>query len=288
MKKPTADCRHARLIIEHKSWYSEDEASGGCWMCGGTLDRLERKQVGAPPVWGCNACGERALEEYLRACWLAKSLRRCNACGERALEEYRNRDRSKDRDPGQFMKEIREQIALDRERGVSFYERLAIGYRETVAEILACVPDCPWREHQIHSFRRCAEAFESLLVPKPVVVEERRIRDNGLPPGYDMGRAFGFGDPLGDCALGGTGVTWRAEIGDVLLPRSGYIPWSLVRYFEPEEKQGCYAGTFYLRFPNQEAAFEGLRLAIERRISEIIQAARTDEPVIVQAKEGGG
>jgi len=153
MRKPTADCQHARSIIAHKYHYSEEEndSGEGCWHCGQPLELEERRKYTEDDLelhcdknlyQQCQADPEmkrRTLEFMNRPTYY------CRPCWREHLARLRA-----DFKPGEG-RDAREW--LEEMRGKKGREKYKRDTMERIAEVEACVPDCPEREN-LDAWRR--------------------------------------------------------------------------------------------------------------------------------------
>jgi len=140
MRKPTATCKHAQLIIDGKWHYLQSEITEGCWGCSAVLtpahlythtnldkigmDEELRKQLESDPVL--------LAEELAR--WNLP-MWECKVCMKRKWEEIE--------------KEIAEGKMIPLEE--CFLDLTDLNKRmqwllSTIAEIESCVSDCPDRD----------------------------------------------------------------------------------------------------------------------------------------------
>jgi len=162
MKKPAADCKHAREILAHKFHYSQEEydTGEGCWHCGQPLELEERRpHTEADLELTC----EKSLYEMCQADpemkrktleFMNRPTYVCRPCWKNHLGQLRRDFRPED---GRDIKEIIEEM-----RGQKGREKYKRDTMERIAEVEACVPDCPERDNLEAWRKNLAQADEKI------------------------------------------------------------------------------------------------------------------------------
>ncbi len=140
MKKPTANCKHAQFVCRTKWFYFASELTDGCWLCGEPLtpcqkvpqtDLLKSIHMSEPEQQRCR----EHPEEFQ---WMLDAINQpewyCEACMKKRTGEV---DKDGARRRGVPVEEVFAELG-DR-------EKLIQRCRQDIAEVEACVPDCPYR-----------------------------------------------------------------------------------------------------------------------------------------------
>ena len=161
MKKPTANCKHARFEIDHKWHYSQEEVDEGvgCWACGGVLVPSGRKPFTELDQFGmddklraeCEADPQRAKEVLA---FMNRPEYTCPPCEHKRLQGFKQ-DRFLEK--GIPIEDLIEE--LRGRKGRLKYHRETL---ERIREVEACVPDCPYRERLPQWYKKLEDVNQKI------------------------------------------------------------------------------------------------------------------------------
>jgi hypothetical protein len=147
--KPTSTCKHAQFEREHKWHYQEHELADGCWVCGGPLTLSQRTPYKDLKYVGMESSLREELEhDAMKAQrmldWLNRPEWVCKPCERKRIEGFKKHKPEDYIDAKDLIEEMRGR------KGREKYIRETL---ERIAEVEACLPDCPYRE-RLDSWRK--------------------------------------------------------------------------------------------------------------------------------------